>query len=129
MERITERFSQILDAVERSIWVRSDEITFREIDEKEGYIKGILYLHGGYTLHIAEYVEIFHGQAKCAKYRYQLQDRRDELLARWDNAPHHEEIATFPNHKHCRDGEIVPSPEMDIFLVLSILDDVLKDDL
>lgn len=128
MERVAEHFSQILDTARSNSWVRNEDLTFREIDDKEGYIRGILYLHGGCALHIAEYVEIKNGRAKCIKYRYQLQDRKEKLLARWDNAPHHKEIATFPNHKHRRDGEIVPSPEMNIFLILSLMDDILKND-
>ncbi|MFH1935323.1 MAG: hypothetical protein ABIN18_27600 [Pseudomonadota bacterium] len=48
MERVTEYFSQLLDVTRKNSWVRNEELTFREIDEKEGYIRGTLALHGGY---------------------------------------------------------------------------------
>jgi hypothetical protein len=127
MERVTEYFSQLLDVTRENSWVRNEELTFREIDEKEGYIRGTLALHRGYTLYVAGYVHLIQGHPECIKYRYQLQDKKDKLLARWDNAPHYETIATYPHHKHCRDEKIVPSQPMDIFLILSNLDDVLED--
>ena len=37
------------------------------------------------------------------RYAYQWQDARDQLLARWDNAPHHPHLTTFPDHLHVGD--------------------------
>ena len=34
------------------------------------------------------------------RYAYHWQDAAGELLVRWDNAPHHREVATFPDHFH-----------------------------
>ena len=127
MERVTEYFSKLIDAIRNSSWLQNEDLTFREIDEKEGYIRGILFLHGGYTLHIAEYISVKHGHPERIKYRYQLQNIKDDLLARWDNAPHHKKISSYPYHKHCEDGEIDVSAKMDILLILSKLDDILKD--
>lgn len=127
MERITEYFYQLLHITKENSWVLNEELTFREIDDKEGYIKGTLYLYGGFTLHVAEYVVIKEEDPIREKYRYQLQDTKDRLLSRWDNAPHHAEISTYPHHRHCKNGKTVSSPEMSIQRVLSELDDVLKD--
>ena len=127
MERVIEYFAQLLEITRNNSWVRNEELTFREIDEKEGYIRGTLALHGGYMLHVAEYVQIIQGHPECIKYRYQLQDKKDNFLARWDNAPHYETISTYPHHKHCRNEKIVSSPPMDIFLILSNLDDILEN--
>lgn len=33
-----------------------------------------------------------------------LQKENGELIIRWDNAPHHREIRTFPHHVHTKDG-------------------------
>ena len=35
-----------------------------------------------------------------SKYSYHWQTSTDEMLVRWDNAPHHPEILTHPHHKH-----------------------------
>ncbi len=34
------------------------------------------------------------------KYRHHWQDQNAKLIKRWDNAPHHAEIETFPHHVH-----------------------------
>ena len=34
------------------------------------------------------------------KYRYHWQTGSGKLIKRWDNAPHHPEIDTFPDHLH-----------------------------
>ena len=33
-------------------------------------------------------------------YSYHWQDKNKKLLVRWDNAPFHKNIETFPHHKH-----------------------------
>ena len=38
------------------------------------------------------------------KYAYQWQGEEGNLLCRWDNSPHWNEIHTFPHHKHIVDG-------------------------
>jgi len=39
MERITDYFSFFLEAIKDNAWVRNEEVSFREIGEKEGYIE------------------------------------------------------------------------------------------
>ncbi len=34
------------------------------------------------------------------RYAYHWQDAEDRLLARWNNAPHHQDLVTFPDHFH-----------------------------
>jgi len=36
-------------------------------------------------------------------YSYHWQNKDGKLRIRWDNAPHHKEIKTFPHHKHSPD--------------------------
>jgi hypothetical protein len=40
---------------------------------------------------------------KRDKYWYHLQ-KKGEFIIRWDNAPHHRELSTFPYHVHDKDG-------------------------
>ncbi|QTA92312.1 toxin-antitoxin system TumE family protein [Desulfonema magnum] len=128
MESITGYFSQFSDITNKNNWIICQNISFRQISEKEAYVRGELHLHGGFILHMAEYVTTdSSGIIKRLKYRYQLQDRNNALIARWDNAPHHSELPTYPFHRHCKDGQTVSSPEMDIPKLLAELDDILKD--
>src|SRR6056297_929642 len=34
------------------------------------------------------------------KYAYHWQDSNQQLICRWDNAPHWQNLSTFPYHKH-----------------------------
>jgi len=60
-----------------------------------------------------------------SKYSYHWQSRTGEMLIRWDNAPHHPEIHTHPDHKH--EGERVgPSARVSVEEILAELADALK---
>ncbi len=39
------------------------------------------------------------------KYSYHWQDKNNQLIRRWDNAPHYRNHSTFPHHRH--EGEQV----------------------
>ena len=34
------------------------------------------------------------------RYSYHWQNKKNECILRWDNAPHHPKTKTFPHHKH-----------------------------
>jgi len=93
------------------VW-RSD-LRFEEIDEHECYVSGLLLLTGGYELYVAEYVITSPTEARL-KYRYHLQTPDGQLVSRWDNAPHHPDVATFPDHRHDGQGEVCSSPPMTV---------------
>ena len=99
--------------------LRSD-IRFEEIDTHECYIRGVLTLIGDYKLHIAEYV-MTEPVLTRSKYRYHLQDANGTLIIRWDNAPHHSEIPTFPDHRHRQSGIVEPSPSVSLNEVLDLV--------
>ncbi|MDI6811643.1 MAG: DUF6516 family protein [archaeon] len=84
---------------------------FRLIKEcigvKTGYIRFVIELRDGSELHVFEYVN---SRMHKKDYTYHWQDKEQRLIARWDNAPHHPEIETFPHHLH--EGEAIkPSHE------------------
>jgi len=43
-------------------------------------------------------------------YAYHYQDSSDNLIFRYDNAPHHPEISTHPHHKHIPTDIIAANP-------------------
>jgi len=97
--------------------VQSD-LRFEEIDDNECYVRGVLTLIGGFELQVAEYV-VTEPAVIRPKYRYHLQDATAALISRWDNAPHHQAIATFPDHRHDHLGQAHPSEPMTIADVLT----------
>jgi hypothetical protein len=56
---------------------------------------GILIFKDGSTFHFNE----VHLQ-NTRKYRFHYMDYNRCLICRWDNAPHHQELKTFPDHAH-----------------------------
>ena len=51
---------------------------------------------------------------RVAKYAYALVAAGGEVLLRYDNAPHHPEVLTFPNHKHTQGNAIEPLNNTDL---------------
>lgn len=99
-------------------FVATCDLAYQEINATRCYINGILHLKSGHQLHVAEFV-VLETSVTRLKYRYHLQRVDGVLVARWDNAPHHPQIATFPDHKHVAAGGIEPSPPMDLLAVLA----------
>jgi hypothetical protein len=95
-------------------------LTFRETNKEEGHIEGRLDLIGGYQLFISEYVFTI-PTLRRSKYRYHVQDASGRFVCRWDNAPHHPQIETFPDHCHVAEKVVEASPPMDLPSVLVAL--------
>ena len=100
-----EYYASLQAAILAARHVIQSDISFDEISEEECYIRGMLILAGGYELHIAEYV-VTEPEFKRLKYRYHLQSSKNKMLARWDNAPHHPEVGTHPNHFHISERKV-----------------------
>jgi len=130
MESVNEYFSLLVELTEQSEWIIHQDLIFRQIDDKEAYIRGTLYIRGGFILHMAEYIIIQDdGSPERPKYRYQLQDHQGKMVSRWDNAFHHSDIPTRPFHKHLKDGSVTSSQNMSIRKLLSELDDIMSEEL
>ena len=100
---------------------------FDEITLQVGYFKGMLEFIGGSTLYFIEFVDTSEAEAvKRLKYKYHWQSESGELIARWDNVPHHRDINSFPHHKHDING-VHPSEPADLKSVLNIIMEGLEE--
>ena len=77
------------------------------IGVNRGFIRFVIELRDDSELHVFEYVD---SSLHRIDYSYHWQSKEKTLITRWDNAPHHPEIETFPHHMHEGDG-IKPSDE------------------
>lgn len=59
-------------------------------------------------------------------YSFHWQDEYNNLLMRWDNAPFHRDIETFPHHKH-ENEKVLPSMEIGLEDVLNHISMHLKE--
>ena len=71
----------------------------------------------GYLLELNEAVIVESGTIKRLYYRYHFQDDNNNLVFRYDNAPHFPGFINFPHHKHLPD-EVTDTSETSIFKVI-----------
>jgi hypothetical protein len=95
---------QIDELLSASPAVRDIEIIRRTLRNTEWenvlhYRYRVLLSDGG-LVEMSERLVEMRGEVTTTKYRYHWQDGHGHLLKRWDNAPHHPSMETFPNHLH-----------------------------
>lgn len=85
-----------------------------------GHIVDRLIFYDGSFLEIEEVVFVADRKVEKLRYSYHYQ-QGDRLIFRYDNAPHHPELPTFPHHKHT-DDRVEPCQEPDLQDVLREID-------
>jgi hypothetical protein len=75
--------------------------TVRDTDVEKvlNYRYRITLANGG-RIEMTERIVEIQGTLEVTKYRHHWQDRDGLLIKRWDNAPHHPTVETFPHHLH-----------------------------
>ena len=105
----------IVSALRQSPLVQELEVTELVEEESVQFLRVKAEMRDGSLLYVRELFFPDH-----SKYSYHWQTQTGALLLRWDNAPHHPEIPTFPHHKH--EGErISPSVRVTVEEVLAEL--------
>ena len=116
----------LLQLVTTTTVVTSHWIEFDEQDIYAAYLKGSLDLVDGSNLFSAQYVRIEgpgRDQISREKYRYHRQAFTGETRYRWDNARHHAELATFPDHVHVGpDEEARESGPTDLWRIMGLIE-------
>jgi len=98
MRDIVQYFDLINTIIENSPIV-SAELELEQLDTKRGTVDGTLYFADGSRLEFTERVAIGEGKPVKRAYRYQYIKSQSSVF-RYDNAPHHPLLASFPHHKH-----------------------------
>ena len=78
-------------------------------------------LINGWKLYVWE-----HAMPKIRRYAYHV-SKGSELIIRWDNAPHHRQIRTFPHHKHVKEA-VLESKERMVEDILIELERMIKEE-
>ncbi len=93
-EKVKKRIGVLGWLIERlSIDTEYDE------DADLGIIGGSVTFKDGSVFHFKEGL-----LGKSREYRFHYMDERNNLISRWDTAPHHRELKTYPYHVHLPDG-------------------------
>ena len=111
-------FTQLEQQLQAFPAIQTSTLTKKRYNAKQGYISGSIRFDSGYRLEFVE-VKDMDRPAKV-KYRYQYMRPHDACIFRYDNAPHHRDVATFPHHKHLGEGDeqVVESAEPSLSDVL-----------
>jgi len=106
---LTAKIEKYFDSVARFLelhpLIKNVAIEKKVATRNRGYIKGMVTFTNGSQLHIKEFIN---SKLRKISYAYHYQDKNGVLIFRYDNAPHHAEIKTFPHHKHVLNK---PKPE------------------
>lgn len=102
--------------------VKDIDILDEFITSVSGFIDCKVTLIDGSVLYVTEYFTLYADKIKRDKYSYHLQ-RNDDFVIRWDNAPHHKEVSTYPFHVH-KGGEVHESKEMKLEKVLEEISEI-----
>ncbi len=96
------KLKDIQVALKQASWFSTAEHVDYDVD----LTVGVLFINGTITFYndtVLEFTEAVTPDRR--RYRYQYMQSDGRLIFRYDNVPHHRQLATFPHHKH--DGETV----------------------
>jgi len=84
-------------------YIKEISILREETQGFSGLYRIKLQLKDENMLEIFERFSIKDQTIHVSKYSFHWQDKDKNIIKRWDNAPHHKQLKTFPHHKH--DGD------------------------
>lgn len=117
---IEDYFNEIESMLIASPLVASFKSSKEKISEDRGWIKSHVLFTNGTQMHLFEYI-LIDDSPNLVKYKYHWQKKDGELIKRWDNAPHHKELETYPDHVHTKEG-VYPHKNLNLRQVLDILE-------
>lgn len=80
--------------------------------EKEtAYLKGSVLFMDSSALDFTIFAKESHHSIVIEKYSFHYRDRQGLMLFRYDNAPHHPELSSFPDHKHIGNNTVSAAPQ------------------
>ena len=97
-----------------SFIISSDLQKYYSSTSSAAYIRGRVVFSDMSFLEFSEFLLHKTNKVIVDKYRYQYMDSSKRFVFRYDNAPHHKEIPTFPSHKHA--GDVVIESKTPIFV-------------
>jgi hypothetical protein len=122
--RLYRYLSRLEDTIRsrREIEIEELEIYDRsQIPGRISFFRARLRFPNGSLLQIREALVPRGRKASKIRYAYQYQNPNGQMVFRYDNAAHHPEIATHPNHKHTSAG-VEPASIPDLTDVLREID-------
>ena len=100
-----------------SPFILSNSITFETRSFAFGKIKGCIIFVDSSRLYLLEIIDAT--QQEKIHYSYHHQTKNGKTVFRYDDAPHHKEIKSFPHHKHSENEQnVLATNEPSLYTVL-----------
>ncbi len=128
MTSLHQYFARLEDTILSKTEIEVQQMLIRkdEPDQNHGQFLAQLSFYDASLLEAAETVRLEDGDIIKDRYSYHYQKSNGDLVFRYDNAPHHPEIETFPHHKHVEsDDNVIASQPPDVSEVLVEIDGVI----
>lgn len=109
MRTIEEYFGQIRQLFQGVAEANADRYEEQVLSATRGNLRIRLRFSDESLLEISEAILIIGEEPFWLSYRYHYQNPRGEIVFRYDNAPHHAEISSYPEHKHTEDTVVASS--------------------
>lgn len=103
MTNICDYFIELQQIISNLSGIEVEKYEEQVLAEKRGNLRIRLRFTDNSLLEISEAIQITGNTFQRISYRYHYQSSVGELIFRYDNAPHHPEIKTYPHHKHLLD--------------------------
>jgi len=100
MTPLLDYLTQIRQAINAFAGVQVERYQEQFLTATRANLRIRLRLPDNFFLEISEALVAEEGEITWLSYRYHWQDPIGCLILRYDDAPHHQEIETFPDHKH-----------------------------
>lgn len=72
--------------------------------------------------------DIFISFENRRKYSFHWQNVNEELISRWDNAPHFSDISSYPHHQHLQsETNVIASSAINLIDVLKIIQEKIQE--
>ncbi len=106
----------IESAIQNAMSVVTYSLRVEQFSRETESIEGELIFAEGVRLSFFEFWRRFPAGNEREKYRFHCMDVDNQLVFRYDNAPHYEHLKTFPHHKHLPSGisESMPPSFVDV---------------
>ena len=113
-----ESLAEYSERVERLVLQLSDFLVDHYTQEVVSYervnIRFRLRSNLGHLLEVSEALGLDEDTLTFLRYRHHFQDPHNQMIFRYDNAPHHRHLSSFPDHKHVADTVVASTkPSID----------------
>ena len=108
---------RLYDTIISHGYIEVEQLAFNNQSNRRGTIRGRLKFHDGLLLDFGEVIILRNRRIVKLRYAYHYQNESDEVIFRYDNAPHYPNLPTHPHHKHVG-STVEPSQAPDLSEVL-----------